>query len=143
MRHQLEDLKVSEVISATATGTTTINSAEVDTAGYDGVIFVTSLGTANAGNGHKVQQDTVTGMAGAADLLGSQVLCNGTGKVLVTYVHRPQERFVRCAVIRAGATTTINNCSAILVGARRTPQTNTVTNAVASEQLFSPAEGTA
>lgn len=139
----LKGAKVTEVVSATATGTTTINSTEVDMADFENVVFVTSLGTANAGNGHKIQQDTVTGMAGAADLLGSQLLCNGTGRVLMSEVIKPLERFVRCAVIRAGATTTINNVLAIQFGARKRPIDNNVTNVQAAETLVSPAEGTA
>ncbi|MCI0358194.1 MAG: hypothetical protein L0211_06910 [Planctomycetaceae bacterium] len=143
IRELLKGAKITEVVSATATGTTEVNSAEVDMQDFEHVVFITSLGTANAANGHKIQQDTATGMAGAADLLDSKLLCNGTGKVLISEIVKPRERFVRCVVIRAGATTTVNNVMAIQFGARKQPVDNTVTNASAAEVLTSPAEGTA
>ena len=138
----LDDNKVTEVVSATATGTTTISGAVVDMQGYDEVTFICSLGTAAADNGIKVQQGTDATVTDAADLLGSSVLCNGTGKVLVQSIVRPRERYVRPQVVR-GTTTTINSVIAIRSRCRRGPQTNTVTNALASETNVSPAEGTA
>lgn len=142
IRELLKDAKITEVVIATVTGTSTINSAEVDMANYENVVFITSLGTTASNNGHKIQQDVVTGMAGAADLLGSQLLCNGTGRVLMSEVIKPLERFVRCSVLR-GTTTTINNVIAIQFGARKRPIDNNVANTQAAETLVSPIEGTA
>jgi hypothetical protein len=139
----LKCAKITKVLGATATGTTTINTTEVDMANFESVAFLASIGTANAGNGLKMQQDVVTGMAGAADLLGTQVLCNGTGTSLLTENIKPRERFVRASVIRAGATTTIDAVYAIQWGARTMPIDNNVTNAQAAESHVSPAEGTA
>jgi len=139
----LKDAKITKVLGATATGVTAINTTEVDMSDFECVAFLASIGTANAANGLKVQQDVVTGMAGAADLLGSQILCNGTGTALLSEVIKPLERFVRAVVIRAGATTTIDAVFAIQWGARKRPIDNNVTNAQAAEVLVSPAEGTA
>lgn len=139
----LKDAKITKVLGATATGTSAINTTEVDMANFENVVFLASIGTANAGNGIKVQQDVVTGMGGAADLLGSQILCNGTGTSVCTEVVKPRERFVRATVIRAGATTTIDAVFAIQFGGRKVPVNNNVTNAQAAEVLVSPAEGTA
>ncbi len=139
----LKNCKITKVLGATATGVTLITTSEVDMAGFESVVFVASIGTANAGNGMKLQQDVVTGMAGAADLLGSQVLCNGTGTSLVSDLVKPLERFVRAAIIRAGATTTIDAVYAIQYGASKVPIDNSVTNAQAAETLISPIEGTA
>lgn len=139
---KIEDVKFDEVVSATATGVTTINSSILDMAGYEGVIFITSLGTADVTNGHKIQQGAASNMSDAADLLGSARLCNGTGKVIVSRLHRPRKRYVRCSVLRP-VTTTINSVQAIRYGARSKPVTNHVTNSMAVEELSSPAEGTA
>lgn len=138
----LKEAKVTEVVSATAAGTSTINGTALDMSGFENVVFIVSFGTAAADNGVKVQQDTVVGMGGAADLLGSSRLCNGTGKVVCSEIVKPRERFVRPAVLR-GTSTTINSVIAIQLGARKVPIDNNVTNAQAAEVLISPAEGTA
>lgn len=139
----LKDAKVTEVISATSTGTSTISSSAVDMQNYENVVFITSLGTAAADNGHKVNQSSDDGSADDyTDLLDSKLLCNGTGKVIVSEIIKPRKRYVKCSVLR-GTTTTINNCICIRWGAKNKPVTNAVSNAVAAEVLVSPAEGTA
>jgi hypothetical protein len=138
----LKEAKVTEVLGATVANTTTIPTAEVDMSGYENVVFLCSLGTSAADNGMKVQQDTVTGMGSAADLLGSSVLCNGTGKVVMTEIVKPRERFVRGSVLR-GTSTTINSVFAIQFGKRSVPHNNSVTNVQNAEVHVSPAEGTA
>lgn len=136
-----EEVKIDKVLVYTATGTTTINTDEVDMQGYDGVVFIASVGSSAADVGMKVQQDIVTGMSGAADLEGSKQLLDGTQKQIVVDIHRPLERFVRAAVIRA-TTTTIEAVWAIRYRARNLPVTNT-NSVLAAKRLVSPAEGTA
>ena len=112
-------------------------------ANYENVVFITSLGTAAADNGHKINQSSDDGAADDyTDLLGSSLLCNGTGKVVVSEVIRPTKRYVKCSVVR-GTSTTINNCICIRWGAKTKSVTNTVTNSMNTELLVSPAEGTA
>ena len=139
----LKGAKITEVISATVTGTTNINGTVVDMANFEFVAFITSLGTAAANNGHKVQQGTTANASDQADLLGSSLLCNNAaGKVLMSEVLHPQERYVRPVVIR-GTTTTINSVLAIQWGPRTTPIDNNVVDVQAAETHVSPAEGTA
>jgi len=139
----LKEARITEVISATTAGTSTIASSAVDMANYENVVFITSLGTAAADNGHKVNQSSDDGSADDyTDLLGSSLLCNGTGKVVVSEVIRPTKRYVKCSVVR-GTSTTINNCICIRWGAKTKSVTNTVTNSMNTELLVSPAEGTA
>ncbi len=139
----LKDARVTEVISATTTGTSTISSSAVDMTNYENVAFITSLGTAAADNGHKVNQSSDDGGADDyTDLLGSSNLCNGTGKVVASEIIKPTKKWVKCSVLR-GTTTTINSCICIRWGAKTKPVTNTTTNAMNTEVLISPAEGTA
>jgi hypothetical protein len=43
--HLLEEVKITKLNDATAAGVTAINSAAVDMAGFDGVVFLTNSGT--------------------------------------------------------------------------------------------------
>lgn len=138
----LRNAKVIKVSGAVATGTTAVNGSAVDMQGYEGVMFVASIGSANSGNGMKVQQGQQSNMSDAADLAGTQVLSNGTQTDLVVDVHQPQERYVRPVIVRAGATTTVDAVWAIQYGAKVKPVENT-TAAQAVEQHLSPDEGTA
>lgn len=96
----------------TATGTTTIDSAEVDMAGWDGVCFIVRLGSPATNNNIRAQQDTATGMASAADIEGTLVGNHATNNPLILDLKRPRERFVRVRVTR-GTTTTIDTLVAI------------------------------
>lgn len=136
-----KDLKVTKVLVATATGTSTINTSVVDTQGFEGVLFLVSLGTAAANNGIKGQQGQIANMSDAADLAGTQVLSNGTQTDILLDIYRPQERYLRAAVIR-GTTTTIDCVWAIQYMPGKKP-VNNVTAAQVVELWASPAEGTA
>lgn len=127
----------------TATGTTTIDSSVVDLAGYSGVLFVVRLGTPAANNNIRVQQDTDSGMAAAADLAGTLVAAgaNNVCVVEVVYPGGPTgERFVRCRVTR-GTSTTIDSIVAIRFGPRQRP--TTMPSGVSFESWIGPVEGTA
>lgn len=135
------NVKITKVSAAVATGTTTINSNPVDMQGYDGVVFLASLGSAAANNGLKAQQGQASNLSDAADLAGTLVSSNGTQTDLVLEVFRPQERYLRAAVVR-GTTTTIEAIWAIQYAGSKMP-INNVTAAQAAEIWASPAEGTA
>ena len=124
----------------TATGTSTIDSAEVDMAGWDGVIFIVRLGSPATNNNIRAQQDVATGMASAADLLGTLVGNHATNTPLILDVKRPLERFVRCRVTR-GTTTTIDTLVAIKYRGRN--RTFSQPSGTALEAHQNPAEGTA
>ncbi len=131
-----------EGAATTAAGTTTINGAEMDMAGYEGVLWICKFGTAATDNQIKAQQDTVTGMAGAQDLLGTLVTVGASDEIVWLDLYRPLERFVRVVVLR-GTSTTIDWCIAIRYGSMKGPQDNTVAGTIAGELHTGPAEGTA
>ena len=142
-------IKVARVVNATAVGTTAINGTEVDMAGFDGVCFVVAMGTITDGTPKiKAQQDTATGMAGAADLANTGVTMAATddNKLVVLDVFRPAERFVRCVVDRTvgspGTGSVIDGAIAIQYGPR-TATTTQPSTVAGSETHVTPSEGTA
>ena len=138
----LRSAKVRIVKAAQTAAASDIESDEVDMQGYDGVIFLTSIGTANSGNFIKVQQDTVTGMATAADLEGTKVLPTVNGQGVGVEIYKPLERFVRLYVVR-GASSTCGEIWALQYRGRLSPPDNAEVGVMLSECHISPAEGTA
>lgn len=135
-------IKITEHIATTATGTTTINGAALDMAGYEGVLFIIKYSSAANNNTLKAQQDTAVGMGSAADLAGSQVTVGASDEIVWLELNRPLERFVRAAALR-GTTTVIEWCVAIQYSARLKPVSNALAGTIAGKLLASPAEGTA
>jgi hypothetical protein len=132
---------ITKVKAAAAADTTAVNSDILDMSGWDGVVFLASVGTANAGNYMKAQQDTDSAGGTMADLEGTKVGVSKTDMVLDLY--RPTERYVR-AVITRGASATVEAIWAIQYKGRKGAQlANNVTTAQAAEVHASPAEGTA
>jgi hypothetical protein len=138
----LEDVKIIKTFDEVTAATSAANGVTIDTAGAEGVIFVTVFGTQAVDNGVKVQQDTASGMGTAADLLGSLQLVDATKTTAVNQVHRPRERYVRAVAVR-GTSTTIPAGFAIVYGLKSVPFANGSQADVAAKVLVSPAEGTA
>jgi hypothetical protein len=136
------NVKITKVADHTTAGTDAVTSAEVNMAGYEGVMFVTSFGTANAGNLLKAQQDTATGMASAADLEGTSVTSGTSDEDVWLDVYKPREQFVRVYATR-GASSTLESIWAIQYGPRYAAPDNTTSGTITGEQHVSPAEGTA
>lgn len=135
-------VKITKVADHSTANTTDVTATEVDMAGYEGVLFLSSFGTAAANNTMKAQQDTVTGMGSAADLLGTSVASGTSDEDVWIDVFRPRERFVRVVGLR-GTSTTMESIWAIQYGGRKQPVDNTTTGTIAGEAHVSPAEGTA
>lgn len=134
-------IKITKVKDHSTAATDAIESSYVDMAGYEGVLFMTSVGTANAGNYINAKQcDTSDGTY--ADLEGTKVTSGTSDEDLWVDVYRPQERYVKCYVTR-GASTTCESIWAIQYGARKAPVDNTTSGTIAGELHASPAEGTA
>jgi hypothetical protein len=134
-------IKITKVADHTTAGTDAINSTAVDMSGYEGVLFVTSFGTANAANTINAAQET-TSDGTFTDLAGTSVASGTSDEDVWIDVYRPQERYVRCEVAR-GASTTCESIWAIQYGARKAPVDNTTSGTIAGELHASPAEGTA
>jgi hypothetical protein len=131
-------ISLKDAVTAAASNVT--DATVVDTAGFEGCVFVAKFGTSAANNGLKVQQDTVVGFGGGADLTGSQQLLDATAKVAYVDIHRPLERFLRPIVVR-GTSSTLDSLVAILYSGRNKPLTEDAS--VNGKVVVSPVEGTA
>ena len=142
-----KDLKFIRISNAEVAGTTDITSSEVDTMGYDGVVFVTAFGTITSGavTSVKIQQDTATGMASAADLEGTgrTVADDDDNQIVIHDIYRPRERFLRVIVDRATQNAVVDGIVAILYKGLKKPATNDSSTVIGIECHVSPAEGTA
>lgn len=143
----LENSSLRLCSSTVAVGTTTVNGTGIDTAGYDGVLFVVKYGAITDGTPNlKAQQSEDDGSSDAyADLAGSDVAVADTDddKLAALDIRRPKERYVRPVVVRGGATgCVIESITAILYGAAEVPVTQHA-DVAASESHVAPDEGTA
>ena len=140
-------VKITKVADATAAGTTAINSASVDMSGYDGCMFLTTVGAIVGGGVQsiKAQQDIVSGMGAAADLAGTNITVadDDDNQVFWLDVKRPRERYLRLVVSRGTQNSTWGEIYAIQYRGRSLPISNNVVDTITGEKHESPAEGTA
>lgn len=148
MQNLLKDVKITRVMNAVAAGTTAQNGTTLDMSGWDGVLFVASLGTLTATQvtSLKAQQGNAANLSDAQDLantLTGPMADGDSNKCLVLDVYRPTDRYVRCVVGRGTANAVIDGVIAIQYRGRKAPVTQDTTTIAANEQHVSPAEGTA
>lgn len=124
--------------------TSAVNSDGVDMALYDGVVFLTSFGTAAADNTANLAVSDDDGSADAYDdLLGSSVASGTSDEDVWLDVYRPRKRYVRLEVAR-GTSSTLESIWALRYGHRGLlPVDNTVSGTITGEAHVSTAEGTA
>lgn len=141
-RNFLSRTKIVKVADHSASGTSDVTSSIIDTAGYEGVVFRTSLSTANATNTLKVQQSTENATDNMEDVAGTSVSSGTTNEDLVVEVYRPTKRYLQVVVSR-GAATTVESIWADLYGSGGQIAGNSVAGTQAAELHVSPAAGTA
>lgn len=134
--------KLVKIADHAAANTTAVTSSIVDTAGYQGVVFLTSLSTANATNTIKVQQNTANQTTGMSDLEGTSVTSGSSDEDLIVEVAQPQERYLQVVVTR-GASTTCESIWALLYNGDAGIAASVVTGTSAGELHVAPDEGTA
>lgn len=134
--------KLVKIADHAAANTTAVTSSIVDTAGYQGVVFLTSLSTANATNTIKVQQNTANQTTGMADLEGTSVTSGSSDEDLIVEVAQPQERYLQVVVTR-GVSTTCESIWALLYNGDAGLSASVVSGTSAGELHVAPAEGTA
>lgn len=141
-RQFLSRAKLVKIKDHSAASTADVTSDIIDTAGYEGVVFLTSFGTANATNSIKVQQNDANQTTGMADLEGSKVTSGSSDEDVICEIYRPQERYLQVVASR-GASSTLESIWAILYGKGGSISDNSVSGTQVAEQFASPAEGTA
>ena len=137
-------IKVSQ-----AAGTTdVITSDAVDMAGYEGCLFVVTLGTLTSTGTVtcKLQQSSDNAVAdGYSDIEGSSKANSGdtaTTKQILIEIINPQKRYLKLLATRATANCGIDSITAIKFGAKKLPITDDA-SVDGTLQLVGPAEGTA
>ena len=130
--------------ATTAGSSTAANSTSpVDMSGYDGVLFISSFGTANAGNYLKAQMAATTASTNMEDLTGTALGVGSSDEQVWLDIYRPTKRYVRCQAVRAGAATTMSPIWAIRYGARNAPTSMNTAGTIYGEAHSSPSTGTA
>lgn len=129
-------------------GASDVVSDIVDTAGYEGVRFITGFGaiTSGAATSQKVEDSDDSGMSGSADVAGSKVTVADTddNKVSIVDIYRPAKRYLTCTTKRATQNAVIDFMIIELYGARKDPVTQDATVVAAGANVMSsPAQGTA
>lgn len=112
-----DSIKVTTIKTNQASGGTAINTDSVDMDGYDGVIFVGALDTANAGNSVNLAQseDNIT----FHDLEGTRQVPSGDSEEIAIELVKPRKRFVRAEIDRSGADSATQTFFAIQYNLRK------------------------
>jgi hypothetical protein len=138
----LTKCKLVKIADHSAASTADVTSTIVDTAGYQGVVFFTSFGTANATNTIKVQHNTANQTTGMADVLGTSVASGSSDEDVIVEIHRPQARYLQVVAAR-GASSTLESVWACLYNGDAQLASNSVSGTQIAELHASPAAGTA
>lgn len=141
--HELsKEVKITKCAAGAEAATTAVNGSVLDMAGFEGVMFLASFGTANAGNYMKAQQGAVSNLSDAADLEDTKVTSGTSDECVALDVYKPQKRYVRPVLVR-GASSTTGIIWAIQYGSRVAPRVSALSGTLAIETHVSPDEGTA
>ncbi|RKN86748.1 hypothetical protein [Paenibacillus ginsengarvi] len=137
-------IKITKCAASAADGTTAINGAVLDMTGFEGVLFITAIGTANAGNILKAQIGAAADGSDAADLAGTKVVATANGQTVWLDVYRadPNQKYIRPVVVR-GASTVVGEIYALQYESRKQVVNNNVANTIIGKLVVSPYEGTA
>lgn len=133
-------IKITKVKDHSTAATDDVDSDGVDMTGYDGVVFITSFGTAATNNTLEAQQSTDN--SSFAALAGTATAPGASDEDAWVDIFQPEERYVRAHVER-GTSSTLESIWAIQYGARSLPVDNTTSGTIAGEAHNRPAEGTA
>lgn len=128
--------------AATTAGTTAVNGAAIDMAGFDGVLIFGTIATAASGNFLKAQGGEASDLSDAADLAGTKVVTDSDADLAILDIQKPRERYIRGVFVR-GTSTAVGDLYYIRYNDSEQPETrNDVANTQNLVRLISPAEGT-
>ena len=137
-------IKITKAAAAASAGTTAVNGTALDMSGYDGVLFFTTIATANAGNFLKAQIGSASDGSDAADLEGTKVVAAANGQVVWLDIYRadPNQKYIRPVIIR-GASSAVGEVYALQYESRRQVIDNNIENTIIGVLAVNPYEGTA
>lgn len=141
-----DQIKLLKIADPTTAGTSAVTSAAVDMqadGGWDGVVFLTSLGTAAADNIMKAQQSDDDAASDAySDLEDSGVPVGASDEDQFIDIQEPAKRYLK-AVVARGTSSTCGDIWALLYRGRKLPFDNVLTGTINGVRLNRPDEGTA
>jgi len=121
-------VKVSRVSAGAGAATTDVNSSILDMSGYEGVVFIASLGdvTTTCALALKCEQDDLNAAGGMSELTGSASYTADADeaaddKIIKLDVFRPLKRYVRAVLERGTANAVVDGIIAIQYGAAVKP----------------------
>lgn len=126
-----DNVKITKVADHTAAGTSDVTSSSVDMAGWDGVVFLTSVGTAASGNIvtlHSSSDDSNFSATTALKTSGS------SDEDVAVDLQSPVSRYYK-AVVTRGTSSTCESIWAIQYRGRSKAQTFAVTGTSAVGQF--------
>ena len=138
-------IKVDQILGYYAAGTTKRTSSIIDMSGWEGVVFVASLGT-TIENGtvlvgiEQNTANTTSGMAGVAGTAAHTITAANaalTSSCIVVDVHKPRERYLQCFITPAVQNAVILGIVAIRYNGSEVPD---VSGPILATILASPAE---
>lgn len=132
----IDNIKLDKLADHSTAATSTVNGAQVDMKDFDGAMFFTSFGTANANNKLVIQHSDTDG-SGHVDTTASKASGTSDEDVVVDILH-PTKRYVRPTAVR-GASSTVESIWCLRYRARAIPQTNAVTGTQAVLKADAPA----
>lgn len=136
-------VKITKIKDTTsAAGSTVLESSVLDMAGYDGVLFVTSFGTAAADNLLKAKMSTANDSGTMGDIEGSAVAPGASDEDQWLDVYRPRKRYLQLVAVRA-TSTKLGDMWAFQYGGRIKPVDNTDAGTITGELVVSASTGTA
>ncbi len=129
-----QDIKITKLQDHTTAATSTVTSDELDMAGYDGVLFITSFGTAASGNLVTLHDSDTTGTEVATVALKT----SGTSDEDVVLDVLNPRRFCKLVATR-GTSSTLESIWAIQYKARSKAVTNALSGTLAIATFTKPA----
>ncbi len=139
------DIKVTRIANASAAGTSAVNSASINMAGFDSVMFITEFGAITSGGVQSVNIATSSNNSDWNDLLATSItVADDDGdKITVHDIVKPLEQYLRVEVAKATQNSVVEGILAIQYNARKKPADDDSSTVVDSETHVSPIEGTA
>ncbi len=141
-----KNVKIDQVLGYYAAGTTKRTSDILDMAGYDGVVFVASLGTLiEAGTvdvfPEENDSNTTVGMAKLAGTAAYTVTAGAaalTKSCIIVDVYKPLKQYIQCNITPAVQNAVILGIVAIRYKGKMGPEAMTTPNPLKATQLVSP-----
>ena len=119
-KYLTDNVKITKLADHSTAATSDVTSSELDMAGFEGVVFVTSFGTANTGNLVTVHGADTSGAEAATTTTCSS---GSSDEDVIVDVINPTFRYLKLVATR-GASSTLESIWAIQYGARTKNQTS-------------------